>query len=117
MTPEEIKIYAGIVFQLVNAAATVGIWLYVRYGDRNKEIDLRFERLAADVDARLDEQGRDIQRLRGVTERAPTHEDLSRIHDKMNVTAQAVSAMGGKLDSMNDNLRLILTRIADRGMQ
>ena len=46
-----------------------------------------------------------------------THEDLARIHDKINGTAQAVSAMGGKLDAMNDNLRLILTRIADRGMQ
>ena len=117
MTPEEIKVYAGIVFQLVNAAATVGIWLYVRYGDRAKEIDQRFERLSADVDARLDEHGRDIQRLRGLNERAPTHEDLARIHDKINGTAQAVSAMGGKLDAMNDNLRLILTRIADRGMQ
>ena len=117
MTPEEIKVYAGIVFQLVNAAATVGIWLYVRYGDRNKEIDQRFERLSADVDARLDEHGRDIQRLRGLNERAPTHEDLARIHDKINRTAQAVSAMGAKLDAMNDNLRLILTRIADRGMQ
>ena len=68
-------------------------------------------------DRTLDEHGRDIQRLRGLNERAPTHEDLARIHDKINGTAQAVSAMGGKLDAMNDNLRLILTRIADRGMQ
>lgn len=117
MTPEELKVYAGILFQVINAAATVGIWLYVRYGDRNKEIDMRFERLAADVDSRLDEQGRDIQRLRGFTERAPTHEDLAKIHEKLNGTTQAVSAMGGKLDAMNDNLRLILSRIAERGMQ
>lgn len=117
MTPEELKVYAGILFQVINAVATVGIWLYVRYGDRNKEIDQRFERLATAVDTRLDEQERDIQRLRGLTERAPTHDDLSRLYEKINATAQHVSAMGGKLDAMNDNLRLMLNRIAERGMQ
>jgi C-terminal processing protease CtpA/Prc len=109
--------WAAFVVQLLNALATAGVWLYVRYGDRNQQIDSKFESVESKFDARLDEQDRVIARLTGMIERAPTHNDLSKLYDKVNTTAQAVSQMSGEMKGINENLRLILSRIAERGMQ
>lgn len=109
--------WAVFAFQVLNALATVGVWIYVRYGDRNQQIDRKFEAVEGKFDARLDEQDRVIARLTGMIERAPTHNDLSKLYDKVNTTAQAVSQMSGEMKGINENLRLILSRIAERGMQ
>lgn len=114
---EQTRLWAAFAFQLVNAVATVGVWLYVRYGDRNQQIDRKFDGIQSDFDRRMDDQDKIIARLTGMIERAPTHNDLSKLYDKVNTTAQAVSQMSGEMRGINDNLRLILSRIAERGMQ
>lgn len=117
MSFEETKFYLGLGFQIINALATVGVWLYVRYGDRNTQIDKKFELLRDDFDRRADDQERRLARVEGHIERAPTHSDLAQVHEKLNTTAQAASQMAGQLQAMNDNLKLILNQIAQRGMQ
>lgn len=104
-------------FQLVNAVGTILVWLFVRYGDRNSQIDRKFETIQGDFDRRMDEQDKVIARLSGLVERAPTHDDLGDLYDKVNATAQAVSLMAGEMKGLNDNLRLILSNIAAKGMQ
>lgn len=116
MSFEEAKFWTVVAFQVVNAIATSGMWLYVRYGDRNKEVDRKFAMLSEEFDRRADEHDRRLSRVEGSLERAPTHEDLGALHDKVNLTAQGVAKIGGQLDAMNDNLRLILNRIAEKGM-
>lgn len=117
MSFEEIKFYLVIFGQVINAAASSALWLYVRYGDRNTQIDKKFELLRDDFDRRADDQERRLARVEGHIERAPTHSDLAQVHEKLNTTAQAVSQMAGQLQAMNDNLKLILNQIAQRGMQ
>ncbi len=117
MNLDEMRFWVAFGFQLLNAAASAGLWLYVRYGDRNLRIDQRLEAVESKFDVRLDEQDRVIARLTGMIERAPTHSDLSKLYDKVNTTAQAVSQMSGEMKGINENLRLILSRIAERGMQ
>lgn len=127
MTLDEMKFWAMVVFQVINAMASSGLWLYVRYGDRNKEVDNKFETLTrefaeqnnamrVEFDRRADEHDRRLSRVEGAVERAPTHDDLGQLHEKVNQTAQGVAQMNGQLSSMNDTLRLILNRIAEKGM-
>lgn len=113
---DELKFYAVIAIQVLNAGASAAVWLYVRYGDRNAQIDKRFADLSEDIDRRMDEQDRDIHRLRGLAERAPTHADLAQVYEKINQTAHSVATMAGEMRGMNDTLRLILSRVAQRGM-
>lgn len=116
MTLDEMKFWAMVMFQVINALASSGLWLYVRYGDRNKEVDRKFGELRQDFDRRADEHDRRLSRVEGAMERAPTHDDLGNLHEKVNQTAQGVAQMNGQLNSMNDTLRLILNRIAEKGM-
>jgi len=124
---DEIKFYVGLGFQVINAIATAGVWLYVRHGDRNKQVDDRFETMQAaqtkgmadiraDFDRRMDIQDKEVARLSGLIDRAPTHEDLGRLYNKVNETARNVSEQGGQLKGISDTVRLILARITERGM-
>lgn len=117
MSLDEIKFWTMVGFQGVNVVASCGLWLYVRYGDRNKEIDRKFEALRQEFDSRMDQQDKSIAHLRGVSERAPTHEDLGKLYDKVNDTAITVAAVAGQLRSVDDTLKLILNRITERGMK
>lgn len=117
MTFEETKFWVGIGLQVINALATVGVWLYVRYGDRNKEVDTRFTAIAAKFDGRADEHDRRLSRIEGELHLAPTHRDLTDIREKLGATTGQMREMAGQLQSMNDNLKLILNQIAQRGMQ
>jgi len=109
--------WAALLLALGNTVAQAVLWLYLRYGDRNKEITRKFETIESGVDHRLDEQDKAIAHLSGLIERAPTHNDLSALYEKVNNTAQAVSHMAGELRGINENLRLILSRVAERGMK
>ena len=128
MSLEEAKFWFMVSFQLINALASSGLWLYVRYGDRNKEVDRKFESLREDMakkvgelrkeaDQRMDMQDKTIARLSGLAERAPTHADLAALHEKANITAQSVSSIAGEMKGMGETLRLILNRIAEKGMK
>ena len=108
--------WAAWAFQVLNSIATVGVWLYVRYGDRIRRVDDNFDSLNRDVDHRMDDQDKAIARLTGMIERAPTHGDLSKLYEKVNHTAQDVSHIAGEMRGINDNLRLILSRIAEKGL-
>ncbi len=114
---EALKFWLLFGFQVVNAVATVLVWLFVRYGDRNKQIDVRFDGIKSDFDARMDTQDQRIARLSGLVERAPTHNDLSELYKKVNKTAEDVSRIAGEMKGLNENLRLILNQIAAKGMQ
>ncbi|SIQ95924.1 Protein of unknown function [Aromatoleum tolulyticum] len=120
MISDEIKfglVLLGSLGSIINTVANAGLWLYVRYGDRNKEVDRKFSKLQEDFDDRADEQDKRLARLEGRLDRAPTHDDLGKLYEKINATTQAVSQMAGEMKGMNDTLRLILAQIAEKGMR
>lgn len=99
-----------------NFALTWGLGFYVHIVNKNKATNERISQLERDVSVKLDGHAARIAHLEGLTEKAPTHEDLGRLYDKQNETARSVSQMAGELKGMNDTLRLILNRITERGM-
>lgn len=62
---DEIKLFGGLLFQMINAIATAGVWLYVRYGNRNDIIDARLSALRSDMDSRLDKHESDLSGIKG----------------------------------------------------
>lgn len=94
-----------------------GIGFYVHLVSKNKVTNDRITKLENDFDTRMDGQGERIARLEEQMRTVPTHDDLSKLYDKVNATANMVSSIAGELKVVNDNLRMILNRVAEKGLQ
>lgn len=81
-----------------------------------KAIGERLDRLEADHSARLLDMARQIGDLEDIGAKALTHKDLEDLYAKINAQTGDVREMKGELRSINDNLRMILNRIADKGL-
>ncbi len=114
---EALKFWMLFGFQVINAAATILVWLFVRYGDRNQQVDAKIDGIKSDFDSRMDSQDQRIARLSGLIEHAPTHADLSDLYRKVNKTAEDVALIAGELKGLNENLRMILRTIAEEGLK
>ena len=79
-------------------------------------IKARMDKLEADHDARLQQLAKQIDELEDISAKALTHKDLDDLYSKINTQTGDVREMKGRLNSIDDNLRMILNRIADKGM-
>ncbi|MFN3985723.1 MAG: hypothetical protein ACK4KV_09535 [Rhodocyclaceae bacterium] len=68
------------------------------------------------IERDMEEHTARIARLDALAEKAPTHDDLGKLYDKVNSTAENVAAIAGEMKGINGNLRMILNRIAERGL-
>lgn len=81
-------------------------------GDIEKVSDL-IEQVHRDIDAKLDDHAARITRLEVQTHGAPTHADLRHVYEKIGAVSAQVSSMGGKLDGIDANLRLLMARMTE----
>lgn len=123
---DELKFFAGLAFQALNALATAGVWLYVRYGDRNDEVDARFISLRGDMDARfiglrndmdarLDKDAADLSEIKASLRHSPTHSDLTRIHTRIDDVAGAIRRIEGEFASSGKTIDLIHSYLLNEG--
>lgn len=80
------------------------------------DIGARLDRLEADHSARLLDMARQIGDLEDISAKALTHKDLDDLYTKINATSGDVREMKGELRLINNNLQMILNRIAERGI-
>lgn len=113
MEPQHIAL--GI--SAANFALTWGVAFYMYLANKNKATNERIAEVERGFDQRQDMLADRVSKLEGVTSKAPTHEDLGKLYDALNETSRQVSQLVGTVSSMNDNVRLILNRIAEKGMQ
>ena len=107
MSIEEIKLFGGVIFQAVNALATAGVWIYVRYGNRNSEVDHKFEALRNETDRRLDSHEADLAMIKATLLHAPSHSDLTRIHTRIDEVSGALRRIEGEFSSTGKTIDLI----------
>lgn len=112
MTLEEAKFW----FQVMQTLITAVIGFYVYLTARHRVTNERISSLEHEMDARLDEHTDRLARVESKMASAPTHKDLERVHEKLNRVAEDTSRMSGELKGVNDTLRLILSRITERGL-
>ena len=94
-----------------------GVWLYLFLLNRNRVTNERINRMETHMTESIGGHGNRLTALEQDRLHAPNHADMARLYERVNSTAMAVSEMSGEMKGLNDNLRLILSRIAERGMQ
>lgn len=99
--------------QIINMVGTfaLGVWLYLE--KRNDKTNDRITDLAVKVDA-LD---KDVSSLKTTAMSAPNHTDLAKVYESINGLAATVNQLVGENRGQSETLRLILNRIAERGMK
>lgn len=81
------------------------------------DISSRLDRMEASHTGRLDAIDEELAALKTAGSRALTHADLDDLYTKVNGTSNSVHEMKGMLSNLNDNLRLILNQITQKGLQ
>jgi BMFP domain-containing protein YqiC len=114
---DEILKLASTGLGFINFLVTVGLWLYVRSSDRHEKIDARFSELERNVDGRLDGTQQRLAALEAEVKRAPTHDDLSRIYERINQVATSVSEIKGGMDEVKVSFRQLMSNIITKGTQ
>jgi hypothetical protein len=112
---ESLKL-ANLVLGLVNFLIGIGLGVYVRNSNRHEKIDQRFAQLEANVDSRLDSNSDRLARLEERASRAPTHEDLGKIYERINAIAASQAESKGALDSINATMRQLVSRLIEKGI-
>lgn len=109
--------------QVINMVGTfaLGVWLYLeRRNDKtNGRVDEAVDAVAelkGEVEGRLDDHASRLAGLESAVRRMPTHADLAALHEKVNSVAITSAAIAGEVRSISDTLRLIVSRITERGM-
>lgn len=114
------------------SAFVAGLWAVGRtflqqYGQmlttQMQAFEAREAKTTADVARRIDRLESDILGmakkvgdLEDVSTKALTHKDLDDLYVKINTTSREVAEMKGVVTSLNDNLRMLLNRITEKGL-
>jgi CII-binding regulator of phage lambda lysogenization HflD len=97
---------------VINAVATAAIWVYLRIEKKNDKTNERVDALVKKIDTLEDRAAH----LEGASGNAVTHGDLARIYQSINDLAKQVNQLVGESRGMGDSLRLIQTRITEKGL-
>ncbi|MEO8120739.1 MAG: hypothetical protein ABI606_15645 [Rhodoferax sp.] len=99
-----------------NIVLTWGLGFYVHLTSKNKAITDRLDVMDNDIKSDLGGHAERLARLESHHASAPTHADLAKVYDKLNRVAESCSRMEGQIDGMDSTLRLMLSRIAEKGL-
>lgn len=113
MTAED----ARLLLQAVNLAVSIGVGLYVWQSSRHRVTNERISTLAENIDKRLDSHESRLTRAETEISTAPTHKDLGAMHEKINSVSISVSRIEGLIKGIGDQVTMVLSRIAERGMR
>lgn len=94
---------------------TAAIGIYVWVSNRTAVNTKRIAKLEGDLDERLDEQEVRLTRVEEALRHAPTHEDLKRIHARIDDVASGVSLVSGKIGETTRTLTLIHEHLLNGG--
>lgn len=103
-------------FQVLQFLVTGALAIYVYLSNKDKVTNDRIGKLEDDLDEKLDGHGERISKLETRAEGAPNHDHLGDLYEKVHAVDTKVSSQGGKLESIDATLRMILSRIAEKGM-
>lgn len=110
---------------------TLVIWiaaLYTYFANRNRvtnerisglqtALNGRLDGMRTDMDHRLDSHADRLGRVEKDLEHAPNHDDLKRIHARMDEVAAAVTGLQGEFKGANNTLHLIHTYLLTGGQK
>lgn len=96
-------------------ALNAGVWLYLFLVNRNRVTNERITDLEKDVDTKMDNHSDRLARLEQNVRHAPTHEDLKRIHSRIDEVGGGVKRLEGEFSGANHMLRTIHEFLLNNG--
>lgn len=109
MQYETIKIWIDLTQWLTTAA----VGLYVYAVNRHRVTNARISALEEHVDKRMDDHSDRLARLEQDARHAPSHEDLKRIHHRLDSVNGELREMRGEFHAANRTLELIHQHLLD----
>lgn len=97
-----------------NIVSTWAVGFYAHLIGKNTVITTRIDTMDEALKGEITKHAERLARLESDRANAPTHADLSNVHDKMNRVNESCSRMEGQLLGIVDAQRLILNRITER---
>src|SRR5574337_553821 len=86
----------------VTAQGLTFIWLF--WINKSKATNASIEDLKQSTASKLEKMGLRMERMEAEAKHAPTHEDLKRIHSRLDQSTGAVEKLEGKIDAMHRTL-------------
>ena len=94
-------------FQVLQFLITGGIGIYVYMSNKNKVTNDRIGKLEDDIDSKIDGHSERIARIEARAEKAPTHDDLAKVYEKVNQVSDCVSRLEGEFSGVSRVVNLI----------
>lgn len=107
---------AKFLLQMLEFLVVGACSVYVYIANKNRVTNERITEMETAIEDKIDGHGERIAVLETRAKQVPTHSDMGDIHEKINAVDQKVSAQGGKLDSIDAQLRQLMNRILERGL-
>lgn len=101
-------------FQVLQFLLTGGIGIYVYMTNKDKVTNDRITDLEKDIDKKSDDHGERIAKLEARVEKAPTHDDLAKLHEKINEVSACVNRLEGEFIGASRTLQLIHETLMER---
>lgn len=94
-------------FQILQFLITGAIGVYVYMSNKDKVTNDRIGKLQDDIDNKIDNHGERIAGLEARSKEAPTHNDLSKLYEKVNHVSGCLSELQGEFKGACRTLDLI----------
>ena len=101
-------------FQVFQFLITGGLAFYVYMSKKDTVTNERIGKLENDIDTKIDLHGERIARLEVKADKAPTHDDIGKVYDKINQVSDCVSRLEGKFEGATNTLQLIHETLMER---
>ncbi len=103
-------------FQVLQFLATGAIGIYVYMSNKNKVTNDRITEFQKDVDGKIDNHSERLAKVEVRAKKSPTHDDLSKLHEKINEVSTCMNRMEGESKVTRRILNLIHeTMMSERG--
>jgi len=101
-------------FGVIQWLTTVGVWIYVWNVNRNRVTDERISALEEHVDTKIDGHADRLARLEQDARHAPSHNDLKRLHQRLDEVNGELKEMRGEFSAANRTLSLIHQHLLEK---
>lgn len=85
--------------------------IYTWIATRDKDNSQHIKAVESVLSAQIAEQAVRLERLEMEVKHRPSHDDLSKLYDRLNEHGREVARMSGELIHMNDNLRMLVHQL------
>ncbi|GEM_PF-6921821 len=105
---------AKFLFQILTFLMTSAVAVYVYLANKGKVTNDRIEKMEDEIRSDIGKHGERITTLEARSDEALTHDDLSVIHEKINVVAGGLRELTGEFSATNRTLQLIHETLMER---